>query len=380
MKKLLIFGIGFLFLLAVPATVFLVGQKQELRKKAAPASTMSLEPKSPTVKVGDVFTMEAVLDTADNQIIAAAVQISYDAAKLEAQSITNGPLFPNVISPGVIDNGKASITVSAASTTVPVKGKGTAVTMRFKALSPATTASQVTFAQGTFANALGEGEQNALTSTAPAAITITDTGGPPITQTPSPTTTESPTPILSPTDEATPSADPTETTTPEDTPEPTQEADAVSETPPDQANEAPSPTEEPIAQGPLQILSPNEKSVAVTTKPVIKGKAPPGSTVTITIYSTPITAVVTVDENGNWIFTPDTPLEAGPHNIVVSAENTETGETFNTTGSFIIASGVGGASPDKPIPVAGSVETTMLLIALGIFLVTTGIVLPRVIQ
>ena len=380
MKKLLFLGIGFLFLIAIPATVFLVGQKQELRKKAAPASTMSLEPKSPTVKVGDVFTMEAVLDTADNQIIAAAVQISYDAAKLEAQSIANGPLFPNVISPGVIDNGKASITVSAASTTVPVKGKGTAVTIRFKALSSTTTASQVTFAQGTFANALGEGEQNALTSTAPAAITITDGSGPPVTQTPSPTIAESPTPAISPTGEASPSGEPTETTTPEDTPEPTQEVDAATETPPDQANEAPSPTEAPIAQGPLQILSPNEKSVSVTSKPVIKGKAPPGSIVTITIYSTPITAVVTVDENGNWVFTPETPLESGPHNIVVSSEDTATGETFNATGSFIVASGVGGANPDAPIPIAGNVETTIVLILAGILLIATGIILPRVIQ
>lgn len=360
MKKLLFLGIGFLFLLAIPATVFLVGQKQELRKKAAPASTMSLEPKSSTVKVGDIFTMEAILDTADNQIIATAVKVAFDATKLEAQSIANGPLFPNVINTGVVESGKASITVTAASTTTPVKGKGTAVTIRFKALSPTTTATQIAFTQETFANAMGEGENNALTSTAPATITITDSDGPPVSQTPSPTITQAPTPILSPTDEASPSAEPTETI--ESTLSPL------------------SPTEEPIAQGPLQILSPNEKSVAVTTKPVIRGKAPPGSTVTITIYSTPITAVVTADQNGNWVFTPDTPLEAGHHNIVVSSEDAATGETFNATGSFIIASGVGGASPDKPIPVAGSVETTMLLIALGIFLITTGIVLPRVIQ
>lgn len=383
MKKLLFLGIGFLFLLAIPATVFLIGQKQELRKKAAPASTMSLEPKSSTVKVGDIFTMEAILDTADNQIIATAVKVAFDATKLEAQSIANGPLFPNVINTGVVESGKASITVTAASTTTPVKGKGTAVTIRFKALSPTTTATQIAFTQETFANAMGEGENNALTSTAPATITITDSDGPPVSQTPSPTITQAPTPILSPTDEASPSAEPTETIESTLSPKPTQQTDAstgeVTGTPAP-INEELSPTEEPIAQGPLQILSPNEKSVAVTTKPVIRGKAPPGSTVTITIYSTPITAVVMVDQNGNWVFTPDTPLEAGHHNIVVSSEDAATGETFNATGSFIIASGVGGASPDKPIPVAGSVETTMLLIALGIFLITTGIVLPRVIQ
>lgn len=383
MKKLLFLGIGFLFLIAIPATVFLVGQKQELRKKAAPASTMSLEPKSPTVKVGDIFTMEAILDTADNQIIAAAVKIAFDATKLEAQSIINGPLFPNVISTGVVESGKASITVTAASTTTPVKGKGTAVTIRFKALAPTTTATQVAFTQETFANALGEGEQNALSGTSPATISITDVNGPPLTQTPSPMITQSPTPAISPTGEASPSAEPTETIEPTLTPEPTQQTDAstgeVTGTPAP-ASEAPSPTEAPIAQGPLQILSPNEKTTSVTSKPVIKGKAPAGSTVTITIYSTPITAVVTVDENGDWIFTPDTPLEAGPHNIVVSSEDAATGETFNATGSFIIASGVGGASPDKPVPVAGSVETTMLLIALGILFISTGIILPRVIQ
>ncbi len=381
MKKLLFIVVGLILLLAIPASVFLMGQKQELRKKAAPASTLALEPKSTTVKVGDVFTMEAIIDTAENQIIASAVKIAFDATKLEAQSITNGPLFPNVLNTGVIENGKASITVTAASTTTPVKGKGTAVTIRFKALSPISTATQVTFTPDTFANALGEGELNALTSTAPALITITDgRGDPPITQTPSPTTTETPSPIRSPTDEASPSAEPTETITPEDTPKPTQEADAAAETPPDQTNDTSSPTETPIAQGPLQILSPNEASVAVTTQPVIKGKALPGSTITITIYSTPITAVVTVDENGDWTYTPENPLESGQHNIVVSAEDTETGETYNTTGSFIIASGVGGTNPDKPIPIAGSVETTILLITLSIFLITTGIVLPRVIQ
>jgi len=60
-------------------------------------------------------------------------------------------------------------------------------------------------------------------------------------------------------------------------------------------------------------------TITIAEKPALKieGKGLPGSFILIYIYSTPIVAMVKVDQNGNWVYILDKPLEPGEHEIYV---------------------------------------------------------------
>lgn len=311
MKKIWLL-ITSLFLIGIlPAAIYLVGQRQEIRKKAAPATTLSIIPAISSKKTDDIFSIEITIDTGENQVVASELHISFDPTKLEAQTITNGPLFPNILASGTIESGLASITVGAADAKQPVKGTNTVAIVRFKAIAKTDSPTAIKLGANTFVGGLGEGAVNVLVGTTPATVTITEAE---VQATPSPTP-------------ATPSAN-------------------------------------------LSIVSPTKDSTATQDKPVIAGKANPGTTVTLTIYSTPQTVTITADGDGNWSYTPKTALEAGPHNIVASATD-QNGNTHTATSAFVVA-----ASTESAIPVSGTVEITYLLLLIGIgFMVFGGFVL-----
>lgn len=342
MRKIVGIVLGIILVAAVPLTVLLVGQRQELRKKAAPATTLSLVPSTVTKKAGDVFTLEAQMDTGENRVVAVEIHVVYDPAVLEAQTITNGPLFPNVLASGVVERGTASISVGAATTTNPVTGTGTAATIRFKALAQTDAPVSIRFAANTFAGSLGEGTTNVLVGTQPASITITA-------------------------DEAT-----TQTAATQPATSSAQMANQVTPTlaPSLAASDSASATSSAI-----QVLTPAKNTSVVQTKPTIKGKAPPGSTITITVYSTPQTTTVIADANGNWSYTPQSALDSGPHNVVASAVDPITGKTVTSSSNFIVASGAQSAT-QSAIPISGSVTPTLILLFIGVLFLTTGIVVP----
>lgn len=328
-----VFTFGILLLVAIPVTVFVVMRRQELRKKAAPATTLALIPASITKRVGETFPLEVKIDTGENRVVAAEIHLVFDPEKLEAHTITNGPLFPNILASGIVDRGIAAITVGAASATTPVTGSGTAVVVRFKALAPTTTPISVRFASDTFVGSLGEGATNVLVGSTPATVIIT---------------TDS---LFQP------------TTTP----------------PPGLLNLSPSPTASlnPEATlSALRILSPSKDTSLTHDLPIISGKAPPGATVTITIYSNPITATAVADASGNWSFTPVTPLALGLHNVVASALDPLTGQTQTATTSFVVTAAAGQLATETATPVVGTAETTIVLITFGTLLIITGAFLP----
>lgn len=318
MKKIWLL-ITSLFLIGIlPAAIYFVGQNQEIRNKAAPATTLSIIPAISSKKTNDVFSLEITIDTGENQVVASELHISFDPTKLEAQTITNGPLFPNILASGTIESGLASITVGAADAKQPVKGTSTVAIVKFKAIAKTESPTAIKLAPNTFVGGLGEGAVNVLVGTTPATVTITETevqATPPPTPTPTVSVQTSPTATLS-------------------------------------AN--------------LTIISPTTDSTATQEQPTIKGKAAPGSSVTITVYSTPHTATVTADANGNWSYTPNTALEAGPHNIVASVTD-QNGNTQTATSAFVVAS-----STESAIPVSGTVEITYLLLFIGVGLLVFG--------
>jgi len=348
MKKIFLYVAIGLLLLAIPATIFFLGQQRDIRTRAAPATTLSLTPTDQTVNVGDTNVKVTVqIDPGPNQIVSADIYLTYDATKLTATGATNGSSAPRILNSGVFENGTASIRVGAASNAQPIASPGPIAVFTFTAKSGTTALSpaSISFAANTFIGGLNESTANVLIGTKGAKITITDTN----------TATQS----LAASPTATPTATLTSTLTPTLTP-----TKAAS-----QSGEATSSA--------LTIVSPVTNG-NVSTEPVIQGKAPAGSTVTIVIHSTQQTVTVTTDANGNWSYTPTTALDAGPHSVVASVL-TAAGTTQTATTSFVVVASAGmggGTSSDTAMPVSGNVETTILLIGLGLVLLVSGAILP----
>lgn len=339
MKKVWLIIISLLLVGILPLAIQLVGQRQEIRKKAAPATTLTVIPAASAKKVGDTFSIEITIDTGENQVVAVELHLSYDPTKLEAQTITNGPLFPNILASGTIGAGETSITVGAQDTKQPVKGTNTVAVIKFKAKAKTDSPTAIKLSPNTFVGGLGEGATNVLVGTTPATVTISE-AQPQAMPSPTPTIT----PILSPTPTSTVSAQI-------------------------------SPPATPSAN--LTIISPSNDSTATQNKPTITGKTAPGATVTLTIYSTPRTVTVTADGMGSWSYTPETALETGPHNIVASVTD-QSGQTQTATSAFVVAAsgaGIGGAA-DSVIPVSGNVEMTIVLLLIGSLFLAIGIIRP----
>jgi len=343
MKKVFMLITTVILLIAIPATVFLIGKNQEMRKKAAPATSLTFSQKTITKKPNESFTIDVVVDTGDNQIVACELYISYDPAYLKADYIVNNAsVFPTIINPGTVDeSGQVSITMGTVNAAKPFKGNTSAATIKFTALKKTDTPVTLKFAENTFVGSPGEGATNALSQTGTAAVTISESG-----QGSSSTPTSTPTPIVR-----------------SDTPAPTSRLTPTST--------------KPASSSSLLILSPVDETTITSTRPVIKGIAPAGSKVTITIYSEPITTIVTADANGNWTYTPTAALEEGEHTIVVTITDAS-GQTQTSTASFTIASGTStvNASSQSAIPETGNVETTLVLIGIALFLMSFGIVIP----
>lgn len=434
-----------LTLLAIPATVFLVGQNQEIRKRAAPATTIQLNPKTVSVKPKKTFKLEARIDTGDNQIVAAELHFVFDPQKVKADKPVKGSFAPSILVEGAVDNaaGTATITVGG-STTAPIKGKGTIATISFTALE-ATGDSPISIrlAPNTFLAAVSDPNTNVLIGSSPASVTIKGDA-------PDTTGTPTPTPVIkvikfgdalgNKYEPAELHVKPGEAVqwegnfkkyplklvganwkVPKKKKETTWEFDFVTPgtyeyySSKDQANmkgkvivdgavptgtTTPTgtltPTITPTGTGgsatpsAVTISSPGNNESVATTQPTFEGKAPANSTVTITIYSDPITVVVTADASGNWSYQSTTQLAEGPHNVVVSAADSA-GKTYSATSSFVVvASGAGnsgdgsgsvtGGSDGSGMPETGAVENTIILISLGVILLISGIALPRFVR
>ena len=336
MKKIIFFIILLIILAVVPLTVYMVGQQQELRSKAAPATVLTLNPNTMTKNKGDIFSFDVQIDTAANNVAVAELHVIYDATKLEALSITNGPLAPKIAASGVVGGGTASITVRAENTTKPIKGTGTIAVIRFRAIERTETLSQVKFDTTTFVSGLGESNPNVLTSSIPASVTISagqssqtvPTSIPTVAPTPRPTTDQPLAETPTPTPQASPSA----------------------------------------IQGTIQ----KDESGVSPNAPLIQGVAPPGSTVTIVIHSDPITVVVTTDANGNYQYTPTQPLTDGTHTIIVTSQNQD--GTANTASSeFTVSASTSGELIEEPMPTSGTYTYTIVLIGISVLLFIGGI-------
>lgn len=173
-RKILI-GISVLVILlvGVGVGVFLVRQRQELRKEAAPATTLSFQPSNATIKVGETVSLSVAIDTAENKATAADLRIIYDPKKLTLKDFKPGTFLPVVLTQPRIDNnqGLATAVFGAQPANVP-KGKGSLGTLVFQAKDTGTIS--VAFSPQTEVTGIDE-EINILIAKNSAAVTIQGT-------------------------------------------------------------------------------------------------------------------------------------------------------------------------------------------------------------
>lgn len=363
-KKIALIIVVLFLLIAIPVTFFVVKQQQELRQKAAPATTMTLSPAQKTAEVGTTFNLDVNIDTGENSIVAASVYLTFDPTKLQAQSIVNSSQFPNILSSGdTSQQGKVSIAVGTASLSQPFKGVGTVATVRFNVIQSSDAPITVRFGPETFAGSIGEGRENALIGTTPATITISTDGS---TQpTPTPTTTSG-TITPSPTNGST-------------FPTPTTGTGTIT------------PTATPTGSSQLTLTSIANGASITQDPPTLSGKAPAGTAITITFYPGTTTGAVTADSSGNWTFTPSSALGVGTYTVTITSTNSVSGATQTITSTIIIANASTGTTPtptytpspivsSAPVPVTGSSDTTYLLIAIAVVFIVAGAVLPFAIR
>lgn len=363
MKKVFIILSILLTLVAIPATVFLAVQQQELRKKAAPATTLAITPSTVTKNVGEEFSVDVKMDTGENAVVAAEVHVTYDATKLEGISITNGAFMTNIIAPGVIEAGTASISVGAVNSVTPARGQGNIATIRFKTLAVTTSPISLRIGSTSFLTGPGEGTKNLLIGSSPSTVTIRSSGA--ASATPTPTPTQS-------------STNATPTSTRSGTLSPTPTNNALTPTPTRTTTIVPTPTVvTSTGTRSLTIATPTNNANVSESVPVIRGTAPPGSTVTVTIYSSPQTCTVVADQTGSWVCSPSSPLASGPHTVVASSFDTTSGQSQSVSQTFVVVTGSTASTSSNGIPVSGNESITLVLIALSIILFLSGLQLAR---
>ena len=195
-KKILPIIVVFLFLVSIPLAVYLVKQRQEIRMRAAPASTLSFVPSSLTTSPGQTFTLEVLLETATNIVPTVELHITFDPAVFEATSLVAGPALSNVFDGPRIDNNLGTAFIVVGDVNDPVEGSATIASISFRVIGSSEEGERIEFASQTQAGAWGEEGVNVLIGTNPALITVfaevveaTPTPTAAIEATPTPTST-----------------------------------------------------------------------------------------------------------------------------------------------------------------------------------------------
>jgi len=183
-KIILIVSIGIL-VAAIPLTLYLAQQEQDIRNRASSQTTLSFTPVTNattplSLQVNSAFALQMVINPGENTISTVRYQISYDPTKLalDTNPFTNSPSFPTTFEGPITSTlGKISGTVSVGSdyskaVTVPT----TVATVRFKAIaSTGSTPTQVSYtlqSQALSTDPKSQATENVLQSMTPAYISV----------------------------------------------------------------------------------------------------------------------------------------------------------------------------------------------------------------
>lgn len=166
----------FALAVAVFGMVVILNQGDDIAR-AAPASTIRLEPSTLTVTNGQAFSLEAKINPGTNQVSSVELHVTFDATNFQIIGIVASPRFPLILSSEQLDNTAGTATITA-TVSLPSAGNQpnyvttdtTFATLSFRAIGQNSTSS-ISIAPQTEAAAYEE-VSNVITGRTPAQITI----------------------------------------------------------------------------------------------------------------------------------------------------------------------------------------------------------------
>jgi hypothetical protein len=213
--KIIWISIGLLFLFAgVALGVYLVSQNQNMLKKAAPATTLSISPGSQNKSAGDSFPLAVEMSTGSNQSMGFDLVINFNPQIFQVTSISAGSAGSNFTQiRNSIDNngGKILYSVYTADNSKALNGTGLTVLNISATVKSNATSGTYNFSFDSSTAIFGYGENdNVLMGTTPGSVVVagstalpTATATATATATGSPTSTPKPTATTKPTTTAT---------------------------------------------------------------------------------------------------------------------------------------------------------------------------------
>ncbi len=207
-KKLLLLGFILVLLIAIPITVYLVQQQQQTKIKAAPSTTLSINPTPHTMNVGDKVDLDVMMDPGQNSVSFVKFTLTYDSTKVEVKNgdfKPNTTAFPSVLQGPTYGAGSVSVTMNIGGSldkiiTSPTKvatltvtaiapTNGTSTKVEFGTPQVLSVGSSDTFNENVFSSAtpgeiiINEGVTTTTTSSTTSSTTSTTTTIPATTTT-----------------------------------------------------------------------------------------------------------------------------------------------------------------------------------------------------
>ena len=304
-----VFVVGFFLtmLLAIPATVFMVGQQLTTSTKAEKSTTLSFSPVSETTVVGEKISFDIYASPGTNLVNYIKIVLKFDPSLFSADegSFVADPNSKLVITQGpTTSSGSLSVVLSTSNPSDSINSDSKLGSVTFDVLQASSSSAQISFDSDLVQiRSVGSSDsitENVFLNGTPATVTFSDDS-------------------------------------------------SSSSTPEQSADDTPT------------LLTPSSNESVPDQTPVFEGTAKPNETVNITINSSQtITAKVTADSSGNWTYTPTTQLEPGNHTVTISSRDSN-GVLQTITKTFSVlaaeAQAAGGQGPICTSLVADVVTT-----------------------
>lgn len=261
-------GFFLVMLLAIPATVFLVGQQLQTSIKAEKSTTLSFSPVSKTASAGEKVNFDIYVSPGNNLINYIKLVIKYDPAIFTAneKSFVIDPASKLQLFQGpTVASGTISMVLSTPNTPDSISKDTKLGAITFDVIATSSSEAQISFDSNLVQiRSLGSNDsilENVFLSGTPATVNILAT-------------------------------------------------DSTSNIPTPGAIDSPT------------LLNPTSSEKVSDLTPSFEGTAKPNETVSITINSPQtITTQVKADANGNWSYIPTTNLTPGNHTITISSRD-----------------------------------------------------------
>ena len=172
---IIIIAIIVLAIASIVGGVYLIKQRQDIREKATPATSITFQPEIIEVEVGETVNFDILINTGENSLAAVRLDIDYDQSILQPISLTFSSLLPTILrSINISQPGKVTGSAGVAIGTL-IAGTGQKVaSLSFEVLSSAPSGTIVSFASDTLASSATTVDQsiNLIVRKNPATVVI----------------------------------------------------------------------------------------------------------------------------------------------------------------------------------------------------------------